>query len=107
MRAPIEAEGELVEVSLQMLRADAVINACEAGLQVREDEMDNGQKLLATSGSPHSVIGVVIITAFSQADVAAPIVRHSGRPLCNDVLDNSASHSALRSGATASLTRPA
>ena len=30
---------------MQILRADAVMNVREPGLQVREDEMDNGQKL--------------------------------------------------------------
>jgi hypothetical protein len=44
VKAAIEAEGELVEVGLQVLRADAVMSAAEPGLQVREDEMDDGQK---------------------------------------------------------------
>ena len=73
-----------------MLRADAVMNAGEPGLQVREDEMDDGQKLfgdfrIATLGD-----GMVVIAAPAQAGVAAPIVRHGERPLCDDALDKSA-----------------
>ena len=41
--AAVEAEGELVEVGLQVLGADSVMGAVEPGFQVTEDEVDNRQ----------------------------------------------------------------
>jgi len=40
----IEPEGELVEIGLQMLRADAVVAASEPAFQIAEDQMGDRQK---------------------------------------------------------------
>ena len=56
VEAPVEAERELVEVGLQVLGADAVMDAVEPSLQVAEDEMEMGRNSSAISGSPHSAM---------------------------------------------------
>jgi hypothetical protein len=90
VKAPIEAEGELVEVSLQMLRADAVMSAAEPGLQVRKDEMDDGQKIFDDLWIAAFGDGVMVVAALPQARVAAPIVRNRERSRLNGALDKSA-----------------
>ncbi len=46
--------------------ADPVMDAGQPCLEICEDEMDDGQKL---------VVGVVIVTALAQVGVTAPVVR--------------------------------
>ncbi len=48
----IEAESELVEVGLQVLRIDAVMRAAEPGLEVAEHAMDAGRITRARAGWP-------------------------------------------------------
>ena len=43
---PVEAEGEFVEVGLQVLVTDPVMDAVQPRFQVCEDEMDDWQILL-------------------------------------------------------------
>src|SRR5271168_758077 len=43
IQSSVEAEGELVEVGLDMLLAEAVMDAGHAGFQVRKDEMEDRQ----------------------------------------------------------------
>ena len=50
VEAPIEAERELVEVGLEMLRAHAMVDAVEPGLQVGEDEVDHRHELFGNLG---------------------------------------------------------
>ena len=51
--ASVETEGELVEVDLQVLVADAVMSAPEPGLEVPEDPMHTRQSILAArAGAP-------------------------------------------------------
>jgi hypothetical protein len=45
VETPIEAERELVEIGLEMLRAHAMVDAVEPGLQVGEDEVDHRHEL--------------------------------------------------------------
>ena len=45
VEAAIEAERELVEVCLEVLGADAVVNAVQPSFQVREHQMDDGHEL--------------------------------------------------------------
>ena len=44
VEAAVEAERELIEVRLQVLRADAVMDAAQPGFELGEHEMDDGQK---------------------------------------------------------------
>jgi hypothetical protein len=46
VEAPVEAERELVEVRLEVLRRDAVMDAVQPRLEVRVDEVDQRQVLL-------------------------------------------------------------
>ena len=50
VETPIEAERELVEVGLEMLRAHAMVDAVEPGLQVGEDEVDHRHELFGNLG---------------------------------------------------------
>ncbi len=61
--APVEAEDELVEVGLEVLGAQAVVDAKRPGLEVGKDPVDPGQddmggpgaddmRLVVTSGAP-------------------------------------------------------
>ena len=44
VEAAVEAERELIEVRLQMLRADAVMDAAQPGFEIGEREVHDGQK---------------------------------------------------------------
>src|SRR5271170_5274675 len=50
IESSVEAEGELVEVGLEMLVADAVMDAGQPGFQVGKDEMDDRQIRLGHPG---------------------------------------------------------
>src|ERR1019366_6499276 len=62
-----------------MLWADPVMDTAQPRLEIGEDEMDDGQKLLGHFGIPTCGNGVVIITVLAQAGVTAPIVRDDQR----------------------------
>ena len=53
---PVEAEGEFVEVGLQVLVTDPVMDAVQPRFQVCEDEMDDWQILLGDLRSPRSAM---------------------------------------------------
>ena len=80
----IEAEGELVEVGLQVLGADTVMGAVEPGFQVAEDEVDHGHELFGDLGITAFGNGVMVIAELSEAAIAAPVIaddqcaRHDG-----------------------------
>ena len=84
MEAPIEAEGELVEVGLEVLGADAVMGSVEPGFQVRENEVDNRHELFGDLGIAAFGNGVMIIAQLSETAITAPVVaddqsvRHNG-----------------------------
>lgn len=73
-----------------MLRADAVMSAAEPSLQVREDEMDDGQKFFGNLRIAALGDGMMIVTALPQAGVGAPIVRHRERPRLDGAFDEAA-----------------
>src|ERR1700684_1827770 len=58
-------------------------------LEISEDEMDDGQELLGHSGIATFGNGVVIVAAFPQAGVTAPIVRDDQRPRSDGTIDKS------------------
>ena len=72
--APVEAEGELIEMGLQVLRAAAVMGTAEPGLQVAEDAVDDGKELFG-----HCRVAVlddrpVSVAAHGEVGMAGPIV---------------------------------
>jgi hypothetical protein len=64
--AAVEAEGELVEVGLKVLGADAVVRAPQPGLQVREDHVDHRQVVLGDLGVIVLGAGQVLETALVE-----------------------------------------
>src|ERR1019366_10139779 len=73
-----------------MLWADPVMDTAQPRLEIGEDEMDDGQKLLGHFGIPTCGNGVVIITVLAQAGVTAPIVRDDQRPWDDGAIDKPA-----------------
>lgn len=74
IESAIEPERERVEVGLKMLGADAVMDAVQPRLQVREDEMANRQEFrghlwIAAFGNR-----VMIISPLAQAGISAPVI---------------------------------
>jgi hypothetical protein len=57
-----------------------VMDTDQPCLEISEDEMDDGQELLGYFGIATFGNGVVIVAAFPQAGVTAPIVRDDQRP---------------------------
>ena len=66
------------------------MDAGQPCLEICEDEMDDGQKLLGHFGITAFGNGVVIVTALAQAGVTAPIVRDDQRPRNDGAIDKSA-----------------
>jgi hypothetical protein len=66
------------------------MSAGEPSLQVREDEMNDGQKVCGNFWIAALGDGVVIVAALPQAGVAAPIIRNREHSLCYGVLDKPA-----------------
>ena len=102
---PVEAEGEFVEVGLQVLVTDPVMDAVQPRFQVCEDEMDDWQILLGDLRIAPFSDGEVFVAALGKAGVAAPVVGDERRARHNSTKPQS--DSALRSGTMASRTRPA
>ena len=69
---PVEAEGEFVEVGLQVLVTDPVMDAVQPRFQVCEDEMDDWQILLGDLRIAPFSDGEVFVAALGKAGVAAP-----------------------------------
>src|SRR5271154_6465300 len=70
--------------------ADAVMDAGQPCLEICEDEMDDGQKLVGHFGITTFGNGVVIVTALAQVGVTAPVVRDDQRPRSDRAIDKSA-----------------
>ena len=104
---PVEAEGEFVEVGLQVLVTDPVMDAVQPRFQVCEDEMDDWQILLGDLRIAPFSDGEVFVAALGKAGVAAPVVGDERRARHNGALHEAAERLALRSGTMASRTRPA
>ena len=89
VEAAIEPERELVEVGLQVLGADAVMDAVQPRLQVREDEMADRQELLSHLGIAAFSNRVVVVAPLPQTGIAAPVVGDDQRPRHDGTLDES------------------
>lgn len=63
---PVEAEGELVEVGLEVIVPAAVVGAAEPGLEVPEDAMDVRQQFGGSLGQALGVGAVTINTLSSS-----------------------------------------
>ena len=90
VESPVEAEGELVEVGLEVLVAHAVMNATQPRLQVGEDEMNDRQILLSDLGVASLGDGEVFVAALGEAGIAGPIVGDDRRTRSNGALDKAA-----------------
>src|SRR3546814_11200326 len=58
--APVEAEGELFEVGLEVIVPDAVVGAAEPGLEVAKDPVDMRQELRRPFGSALRSVALVV-----------------------------------------------
>src|SRR5665647_3515007 len=79
----VEAEGELVEVDLQVLLADAAVGALQPGLEVAYHPMDPGKDLvrvLAEQMMRTLAAGLVVEAKPSQPLVSRPAIGGHGRP---------------------------
>jgi len=65
---------------LQVLGADAVMDAIEPGLQIAEDEVGDRQELLGDLGIAAFGDGVVVVAACPQAAIGAPVIGDEQRP---------------------------
>ena len=66
---PVEAEGEFVEVGLQVLVTDPVMDAVQPRFQVCEDEMDDWQIFLGDLRIAPFSDGEVFVAALGEAGV--------------------------------------
>src|SRR5215471_19656945 len=87
---PVEAEGEFVEVGLQVLVTDPVMGAVQPRFQVCEDEMDDWQILLSDLRIAAFRDGKVFVAALAEPGVAAPVVGDERRARHNGTLDEAA-----------------
>ena len=76
-------------------------------IQIGEDEMVDRQIVLGNLWVAALGNGKVFIPALAEAGISTPIVSDGQRPRSNGALHEPTKQSALRSGTTASLTRPA
>ena len=90
IESSIKPKGVLVEVGLQVLRADAVVGAEQPSLQVGEDEMDYRQVLLGNSRIAPFRDRVMVIPARSDICVSGPVVGDDLRPRLDGVFDEAA-----------------
>ena len=103
---PVEAEGEFVEVGLQVLVTDPVMDAVQPRFQVCEDEMDDWQILLGDLRIAPFSDGEVFVAALGKAGVAAPSSVTSDVPGTTAHSTTPQSDSALRSGTMANSDHP-
>ena len=87
---PVEAEGEFVEVGLQVPVTDPVMDAVQPRFQVCEDEMDDWQILLGDLRIAPFSDGEVFVAALGKAGVAAPVVGDERRARHNGALNEAA-----------------
>src|SRR3972149_6695178 len=85
VEAPVKAEGELVQVCLEMLRADAVVAAQQPRLQVAEHEVDQRQPLLGYGGIAVLRDRLVLEVVLLERTIGGPVV-------CGDVRARSDGH---------------
>src|ERR1035437_6266495 len=90
---PVEAEGEFVEVGLQVLRANAVMNATQPSLQIGEDEMDDRQILFGSLRIAELRNPTMFVAATGEADITGPVVGNDLCPGRNGFLNEAAKRS--------------
>src|SRR5271166_3611040 len=73
-----------------MLRADAVVDAVEPGLQIGEDEVDHRHELFGHFGVAAFGNCMVVEAPLAQAGIAAPIVGDDQRAWHDGILDKAA-----------------
>ena len=74
VEAAVEPECELVEICLKVLVADAMMNAVQPCLQVREDQMDDGHELLRHLRVAALGDRMMVVAFLAQPAIAAPII---------------------------------
>jgi len=87
VEAPVKAEGEFVEIGLQVLRTDAVVDAAQPGFEIGEHEMDDGQKGFRDFHVAALGDGGVKVPALPECRIAAPVVGNNGRARCHCAFD--------------------
>src|SRR5215472_18856695 len=83
----VEAEHELVEVSLEMLTVHAVVRAPEPGLEVAEGLMDAREDNQGALRVTAPALGAVPIAHAAQRGVALPAITADDRPKLDVPLD--------------------
>ena len=77
---PVEAEGELTQLGLEVLGTHAMVDGIEPGLRVAEDEVDDRHECLGHLGVTAFGKGVMIMAAGPQTAMAAPVAGDDQRP---------------------------
>ena len=90
VEAAVEAEGEFVEIGLQVLRADTVMDAAQPCLEIGEHEVNDRQEGLGNLHIAPLRDGGMAIAALAQLRITAPVVGDDGGARCNGTLDESA-----------------
>ncbi len=86
----VEPKRELVEVRLQVLRADAMMDGVQPSLEVRKYEMNDGHVLFGDLRIAPFRDGHVVIAVFGKPGVAAPIICDDSGTWYHDVFDEAA-----------------
>jgi hypothetical protein len=102
----IESEHELVEIALQVLRADPVVRSQEPRIEVPEDDVNHGEVLVRLDMVTPDRHGFVPVAQLVQVVVASPPVRTSV-PGCTLPRMTGSSVSCLRFGMTRRRNLPA
>ena len=74
---PVEPEGELIQIALEVLGTDPVMGAPEPGLEVAEDAVHSRQDLLGAGGVSLDA-GPMTIAQSRQGGVALPAMASGG-----------------------------
>ena len=83
----VEAEREFVEIGLKVLRAEAVMDAAQPGLEIGEHEVNDGQEGLGNLPVAPFRNGSMKLPAPSERRVAAPVVGDDGGAWRNGASD--------------------
>jgi len=94
----VELERELVEIGLKVFVADAMMNAVQPRLQVREDQMDDRHKLLRHLWVTALGNRMVVVAVLAQPAIAAPIIGDDQRAGSDDTLDEAPQRSGASVG---------
>ena len=90
VESPVEAEGKLVEVGLEVLVADPVMRSHQPGLEAGEYEMDHRQVPLGHLWIAPLGDGSVAVAAGAQRRIGGPVVGGDRHPRQNSAFDEAA-----------------